>query len=338
VKSKKKLIIRLSSLGDVILATAALGNSSANPCVDWLVKKEFSEILKGHPQIRTLWIYDRQTGIRGWFSLLNLVFNNEYEEIIDLQNSFRTHLARLFWILKTRGPNRWFVAPKQRWRLYGFFVFKALWPSSLRPRSRALVFAETAASGAAGRVDFTHLLKQVPKIKLPTAKNYICVMPSSRWENKEWPTAHYLDWIQRTGIYPVILGAQNDKASHRLASALLALEIPHQNEIGKANFVDLAHLFKNSSGFVGGDTGLFHLAESLGTRCAVFFGPTHPEQGFGPLKPETTVVLEKNLLCRPCGKDGRFCYRFFDQKACLNSVTPKDLENAIGFSSTRVDP
>ena len=67
---KKILMIRLSSLGDVILAASSL--SVVQPSgtqVHWVVSKEYASLLRGHPAITKLWEFDRKSGLKGWLSL-----------------------------------------------------------------------------------------------------------------------------------------------------------------------------------------------------------------------------------------------------------------------------
>jgi heptosyltransferase-1 len=199
------------------------------------------------------------------------------------------------------------------------------------------IFSYLSRGDSNGVSDFSHLLKAPIRPGLIPGKKYVCLMPSSRWQNKEWPVSNYVQWIQKSSLFPVVLGTPNDVASQALVKALESLKIEHQNEIGRSSFSDLAHLLKGATGFVGSDTGLFHFAESFGTRCAVFFGPTMPDQGFGPQKPATTVVIQKDLGCRPCGKDGRFCYRVFDRAACLRSISPKEFFSNNGFGEQKSD-
>src|SRR4051794_27013241 len=82
-----RLVFRLSSLGDVILATSflsALDSSDPSAKVDWVVAREFAEVLKGHPRIRKLWEFDRSQGLKGWLSLCDQLVAENYDQVFDL--------------------------------------------------------------------------------------------------------------------------------------------------------------------------------------------------------------------------------------------------------------
>src|SRR5690349_21043092 len=113
---KRILILRLSSLGDVILSSAALEvERLSHMGIDWVVAPEFSEPLQGHPKISSLIVFERKTGLRGWFRLCRRLWQSNYAEVLDLHVSLRTWIMRfLFWIWgRGKGPE-WRLLSKQR--------------------------------------------------------------------------------------------------------------------------------------------------------------------------------------------------------------------------------
>ena len=83
--SNKRLIIRLSSLGDVILATSALSLPPASKSDEthWVVAREYSGLLKGHPRLTKVWEFDRSKGggILAWLSLCEKLWNEGFTEV-----------------------------------------------------------------------------------------------------------------------------------------------------------------------------------------------------------------------------------------------------------------
>ncbi|MCP5916227.1 hypothetical protein NL317_29850, partial [Klebsiella pneumoniae] len=63
---KKVLVIRMSSLGDLILSTAFLENLPPDTVVDWVISSDFAFVLKNHPRIRRLIEFKKKRGLRGW--------------------------------------------------------------------------------------------------------------------------------------------------------------------------------------------------------------------------------------------------------------------------------
>src|SRR4051794_38130186 len=125
---KKVLILRLSSLGDVVLSTAALevarlAPGPEGPFVDWVVSSQLAPLLEGHRALRRVIPFNRKGGLPAWLALCQELFVEGYSEVIDLHSSVRTALARLLFFVwghtRGNGPESWSSLPKQRLRLYG---------------------------------------------------------------------------------------------------------------------------------------------------------------------------------------------------------------------------
>lgn len=321
--SFRRLVIRLSSLGDVILASSFLQTERAAHGVDWVVAEEYAELLEGHPKIRNLWKYDRRTGLKAWIRLCEKLRNENYDEIIDLHSSLRTAIARvLFFFWTLRGPTpRWIRVSKSRIRFYGYILFKNSWPKSWRPQAWVERYSHLGGGKGSSRPDMTHLLRCSSKTENEHWRNEptLCVMPSSRWSGKRWDTQKFFEVLRQQKRLPIILGSNEDSASHRLVELLKKAGSRYVAGVGAWNLVETAHVLAQSDGYLGNDTGLAILAEAVGTPAIVVFGPTTPESGFGPWRPESRPV-EAALACRPCGKDGRFCYRLSRRHLCLSGL------------------
>lgn len=350
----RTLVIRLSSLGDVILCTSAIealsvqarkplfsrSPSESSSSVDWIVSKELSEVLKGHPGIGEVIEFDRaREGLLGWIRLCLRLSRRDYAQVLDLHCSLRSRIAKWVffvsnWTKWVSNP-RWRVLQKDRWRLYGYFSLKRFWPRAFRPKPLTERASLTAGGNGSERPNLTHLLKSSNaadldlSLEIQKRMPYLCVMPAARWPGKQWPTEKYVEVLAKSRDFtPLVLGSAKDEASHRLADALDQRGIPFWNGIGKFTLPQVARILARSLGYVGSDTGLAHLAESVGVPAQVIFGPTVPDMGFGPWRNES-VALGASLGCRPCGKDGRFCYRFWNRYECLTLVDPELISQAI---------
>lgn len=333
----KRLILRMSSLGDVILASSALevdSPSHAESSFDWVVAQGFHELLVGHPKINKLHIFNRSQGLRSWVSFCRSLWDARYEQVFDLHKSIRSRLMHLlfwFWAVQEGklGPV-WKTVDKQRGRLYLYYFFKSLWPNRFRPIPWVIRFSQRVGGVGTERPNLRHLLRsqappELPRLlelakSFPEKKGYLCIMPSSRWLSKTWPVASYVEALARLPYFPVVLGTKSDGVSIELVSRLKESGLPHFSGVGEWNLSQTAWVLSQSSGYFGGDTGLAHLAEAVGVSAKILFGPTAPEMGFGPWRAESRS-LELDLWCRPCGKDGRNCYRVFDRYACLKRLS-----------------
>ena len=331
--TSKRLILRLSSLGDVILATSSLQTSQSSRTFDWVILKDYADLIQHHPQIQHLWAYDRGSGFQGWVQLCRQLWEARYDEVCDLHGSLRTQLMRLLFLSwsfrERRAMPLWSGISKERHRLLPYYILKAFWPKALRPSPWVVRAAKLVGGTGQERPNLAHLLSS-PDVPMGawSGKKYICVMPSSHWKGKKWPVDHYHRVLQQLSYFPVILGAKTDAESFELCRKLQAAGIPHFSGVGLWNLRQTAQILKGSQGYLGGDTGIAHLAEAVGVPAKVIFGPTQPDMGFGPWRSDSQAI-GSSLWCRPCGKDGRACFRVSQKFLCLKTLSPEVVLKAM---------
>jgi ADP-heptose:LPS heptosyltransferase len=336
----KRLIIRLSSLGDVILATSALSALAAGE-THWVVSKEYASLLKGHPGLKKIWEFDRTGGLLAWLALCGNLWKQGYTEVFDLHNTLRSQVARIYFFVRGRweGHKRqvlpqWKTMSKERLQLIGLFTAKRLWPKKWYPTRLVERVALLVGGSGLERPDLKHLICRESEVSLDFAKwihehgKFISVMPSSKWDGKKWSVRGFFEVITKTGIPVVVLGEKSDRESVLLVKMLEQAGFPHYSGIAKLSFSQLAFALSSSLFYLGNDTGLAHLAEALGTSVITTFGPTVPEMGFGPWRAKSRVV-GVDLWCKPCGKDGRFCYRVNNRYACQKNLSASQVYSAV---------
>ena len=343
----KLLVFRMSSLGDLILSTSFLESLPIGTQVDWVVASEFAFVLQGHPRIRQLIIFNKKNGLKGWFALIRKLSKEPYDARVDLHVTLRTQLARglfLFLDLFSGRGAPWFQVSKQRLRFLTHVILKGACPLRLRPtpfwmrfaRLVSAIYPQTQAIDAqppsylpvlqTRSLNEAEILKRYGLI----SKRYFAIMPASRWSSKEWDVQKYAELCKQLFDGPLkkgsegkilILGRTTDFACQELQQLLLHRKVTIASALNEHDFSVTAILLKHAHGYIGGDTGLAHLAEAVGTPAAVIFGPTRPDLGFGPWRKESRSI-SSDVACAPCSKDGRICYRFFEPYACLKRITP----------------
>src|SRR5206468_5646807 len=103
--------------------------------------------------------------------------------------------------------------------------------------------------------------------------------------------------------FPIlVLGRETDRASVALLNELNAAGIPARSALIEQEFRITAFLLQQALFYLGGDTGLAHLAEAAGTPAVVVFGPTQPDVGFAPWRDQSRSVCA-TVVCSPCSKD-----------------------------------
>ena len=129
---------------------------------------------------------------------------------------------------------------------------------------------------------------------------YLCVAPGAgNWLNpafnKRWPPSHWQQLIEfgiASGYTPVLLGTRGDFPDDKLAAGAASM-------LGATNLEETACVLRHSQGFIGHDSGLFHMALALDIRSAAFFGPTR-EDLTGPFRHPNAKILRHMLPCSPC--------------------------------------
>ncbi|NDG84646.1 MAG: glycosyltransferase family 9 protein [Proteobacteria bacterium] len=303
-------------------------------CVDWVVSKEFEFVLRGHPKIDRILVFDKKTGLRGWFRLIRERSKADYDYRVDLHRTLRTSLAFLYFRVFTGG--RILRVSKERIRSLLLLALKRGLPRFLRPTPYWRRFALLAGrirslEGEPRPPDFLHLTRRetgeeealLDRYGLQSRQFY-SLMPSSRWPSKEWGVDRFFETIrllEDKGRIPLLLGRESDEAARLLRERLVKERISFRDALSEPEFGNSAVLLKHSAFYLGCDTGLSHLAEAVGCPAFVIFGPTRPELGFGPARPASRA-LAAPVACSPCSKDGRVCYRFTDPHACMSRIEP----------------
>ncbi len=325
-------MIRLSSLGDVILASAALGLRKSDEQIDWLTAEEYAPLLEGHPGLSRVILFDRKNGLPGWIRQCRELAMAGYDEVVDLHSSLRTWVFRVLlyvWtILGTIQKQKIHKLKKKKWRFWGYFVFKRFWPQVLKPEPFYRQACKTWRSNQ--EPCFPNLEHLVDREYMSPVldQKYICVMPSARWKSKEWPVQKYLETIQQLKFLPVVMGAEKDLPSRELCELFQKNGIQYIDQVGKLSLREVAAWLAGAEFYLGNDTGLAHLAEAVGTPAQMIFGPTIPDMGYGPWRQESQGI-SANLGCSPCGKDGRFCYWPNQKYACMTRLEAEDVVDQI---------
>jgi ADP-heptose:LPS heptosyltransferase len=339
-RHRRALVIRLSSLGDVVLSTSVIAPLRSQGIeVDFLVKKSFAAALADHSQISSLRIFERGQGresdsareIWEWSQ------SREHDLVIDLQNSWRTLYWRKFWSHGMGAP-RWIVLPKQRWREWLVLAIRsksAGWGRGGRAKAMR-AFVEQALNLAPSTRPLTELdliSSGRDKSILPLSKPYWVVVPHSAWKSKEWRGfLSVARWgAKNRGVSVVLLGAAKDEECDRIAVQLSKEGYEAFSLRGKTNLGEAKEVLAQAELVLGNDTGLLHMAEALGRPVLMVEGPTQEALGFSPYRSDSKVV-GLDLWCRPCSKSGAFCWRW-GSRACLKDLSPDQVIKELRTNS-----
>ncbi len=329
------LIIKLSSLGDIILSTAAVRaikeKFSPNYKISFLVSEESKDLLLRCPYIDELIVCDlknKDKGLKGLLKLGKELRRRNFDIVIDLQNNRKSHmLSRL-----TLALNRYGYDNKK----FGFLLNHRIKDDKL-PLSPVVHQFKILDMLGIGLKDSS--LELWPSEE---DKNYIDeflksqwvsdneklvginISASQRWLTKIWPAEYLIKLCEdlgRRGIRAVMTGTEKDIPQ---ANALISSikNVKPINACGKTSINQLAGLIKKCSVYISGDSAPLHVAAAVNTPLIALFGPTDPNRHMPPAK--KSIIIKKDLNCSPCYKPK--C----KPKKCMKLIRPEEVLEAIG--------
>ncbi|MEK7850973.1 MAG: lipopolysaccharide heptosyltransferase II [Deltaproteobacteria bacterium] len=334
----KILIIRLGFIGDVVLTTpviTALKLSYPDAELDFLVKKGYHELLIGNPHIRRVIPFDgtRHKGLKGLLEIAGELRKEGYTHVIDLHGNLRSRvISALISGSETLRYDK--QAVKRRLLLLGFKVetkhtvdayLTALNPiginvgAGLKP-APAIYLSEEEEKRAGSLL---------AKLGISEDSTIIGFNPGARWQTKRWLEDLFIEAGKRAvvelGAKVVVFGGPDEVELSERVSAGIGRDA--FSVAGKTGLRGAAALMKRCSVFVTNDSGPMHMATAVGTPVVAIFGPTVRGFGFYPLG--KSVVVEKEVKCRPCSLHGsERCPRGHFE--CMKDVTVDDVMEAIG--------
>jgi len=331
--SGKILVIRLSSLGDLILMMpmlSTLREGLPEARIELLVKERYAELFEESPYIDRL-IAVRRGDIRELIELRSELARERYDTLIDAHNVIRSnvlfhslHAPRKLQIRKNEAKKLLLIAGKIN-----------LYRRVTTQIQRYLQMTRSMGLDSSGKPDRLHIppkaAARVDALLERPARGggeIAAFAPGAHWETKRWPEEHFAELISLVsarGLRPVLIGGAEDAI---LNAALARQAGPAVSDLtGKLSIMESASVLARSAALVTNDSAPLHLAEAVGTPVVALFGPTVREFGYFP-RLEASRVLETSLGCRPCSRNGkRPCP--YGTKECLTAITPASAFEAL---------
>ena len=309
----KILIIRLSSLGDVILAqpvVSALRNRFPGAEITFCAKPAYAGLVRMMGQGIEVLEYEKNLF---WHLALR---KRRFDLVLDLHGKLAS------WLIRVLAPApRKAVYGKQR-RLRRMIV--AGKSNKSIASTTGLYFSALDKLGLGGDKIATPVLtppahmkvEGLPEGPAPLIANF----PGAAHATKAWPTNQYREFLDLCGGSRriILLGSAADS---QMAEHIAQGHPEAANLCGKFDFERLAGVLAQCDLVISGDSGPMHLAAALNRPQIAIFGGTHPSLGFAPQN-DRAVVLCADLDCQPCSLHGleRCPQGHFN---CMKLVTPQ---------------
>lgn len=299
---QKILIIRFSSIGDIVLTTPllrALKEQKPDIEIHYITKKAYAPVLENNPYIDQLILLEDKLS-----SLFPQLKKQKYDFIVDLHNNLRS--LRIKAVLK-KPYESLDKLNRQKWLLVRFGkdhmpnvhiverYFKTLERLGVKNDGKGLEYY----SGLEQK-------KNIKGLEESIKDNFAVIVIGGTYYTKQIPEEKFDDLLARFSLPLVLLGGPEDQKQ----AQKIAQKYPQQvhDLSGKTSLNESAEIIRRSQFVVTSDTGLMHMAAAYQKKIYSVWGNTVPEFGmvpYMPENPENSVILEvKNLSCRPCSKLG----------------------------------
>ncbi len=300
IKVVKFLIIRFSSIGDIVLTSPVvrcLKNQVENAEIHFLTKKLYEPLVSANPNIsKVLLLSDhfRET--------LEQVRKEEYHYLIDLHHNIRTSRLKNNLRLLSFTFNKLNI---RKWLMVNFKI-NILPDKHIVDRYFETVKLFEVVNDNLGLDYFIPPDDEVQISDLPPAfqTGYIALVTGAGHYTKQMTPEMMVEICNKLQLPVLLLGGKEDhnKAEEIVQHCINTL----YNGCGKFSIGQSASLVKQSQGIITPDTGLMHIASAFKKRIISVWGNTIPEFGMYPLQTAAgSCIFEvKGLSCRPCSKIG----------------------------------
>lgn len=310
---KNILIIKPSSLGDIVLALpalTALRRSFPEAKITWLVRPEFADLLRGNPDLNEIILFDRRLLGKSWYKpkafaefmrLLRRLRRERFDLVFDFQGLLRT------------GFLTWVTGCKRRFGMSGAREFATLFYTHKLAQDYSCVhlvdyyLRMVAAAGAnQGGVEFKlpedvqadESVKKLLMERKVNFGNYVVIVPGTARTEKCWPIWNFSDIAdeiaEKFGSTIVATGTQSERVLIEVLEDLTNARVV--NLAGQTTLRELTALLKHAALVVSNDTGPGHIAAGLGVPMVMIFGPTNPARLRPYGRGECLVAVEPEAM------------------------------------------
>lgn len=332
---QKILIIRLSSIGDILLTTPlirVLRQRFPDCQIDFLVKSRFAELLSENPFISNLIAFDDTKGFSALSRLKNQFREEKYHWLVNIHKNIRTFYLRLGAGFKTQFTYKKhalqrFLLIQFKWNRYN--NIRPVYLRYLEDLGRVGIFNDEKG------LDFFIAPATSEKIKsrfrnfIEQHEMLIGIVPGAGYATKCWLPAGFAQvadqLITRFDAGVIFFGGSKERNLHQEITGRMqhnALTVA-----GELSLQESGALMSHCDLVISNDSGLMHLAAALKKKLVAIFGSTTEELGFFPCAPQQ-VIVQKAISCRPCTHIGRHkCPK--KHFKCMREISPEMVIEAV---------
>jgi len=297
----KFLIIRFSSIGDIILTTPLVRclKSQVNEAeIHYLTKSRYSQILTANPYIDKIHLLKKNLP-----EVIKELRKEKFDYIIDLHRNIRTFrvkssLRRISFAFNKLNLRKWmFVSLKWNRLPHKHIVDRymdTLRLFSVKNDEKGLDFFVPPSE----EINLEKILGKEPQ-------KLVSLIVGGGHYTKQIPAEHIIDLIRKLEVDVILLGGIEDV--NKAAGIMSEIKKKNVYDVtGKLSLNESASILCKSDIIITPDTGMMHVAAAFKKNILSIWGNTVPEFGMYPYQPgsESKIFQVTNLHCRPCSKIG----------------------------------
>ena len=300
----KFLIIQTAFIGDVVLATSIIENIHAaypDAEIDFLVRLGNESLLRGHPYIRKVLIWNKkEKKMQHLFRMLNVIRKEKYDKVINVQRYAATGILTALSGAKEKigfdkNPFSFMFSRKIVHHFSGMHEIE---------RNHLLISHFIDAPAMRPRLYPSQ--QDEEKIQKYTGHPFITISPASVWFTKQYPPLKWAAFMNKLSDHYTIylVGGPDDRSLSEAIIQMTNTKSP-VDLCGELSFLQSAALMKYAHMNFVNDSAPMHFASAMNAPVAAVYCSTVPEFGYGPLSDIKYIIQRReSLYCRPCGLHG----------------------------------
>ena len=301
----KILVIRLSSIGDIVLTTPVVRclKKQLGAEVHFLTKKSYYSIVAHNPYIEKVHLYGSERD-----KMMNKLKQENYDLIIDLHHNLRTFIIKMQLGKKSYSFNKLNI---EKWLLVNFKIDK-LPEVHIVDRYMDTCRALGVTNDNEGLDYFIPEKDEVDIATLPEGfqDGYVAWVIGAKENTKQFPNEKITNILAATHMPVILLGGKEDRGNAKTILRHLEKRPNLYDATGQYHLNQSASLVRQAKLVITNDTGLMHIAAAFRKRIISIWGNTIPQFGMYPYYGLNHYAVNKifevdGLSCRPCSKIGR---------------------------------
>ncbi len=327
---QKLLIIRFSSIGDIVLITPllrAIKKQTKSPVeIHFLTKKNFAGVLEANPHIDRIHTIEESVS-----EVLPKLRSEHFDHIIDLHNNLRSAQVKRVLGTPCTSLNKYNI---QKW-LWVNTGINRMPAKHIVDRYFDTLLPLQITNDEDGLEYYIPQGKELPGTELPGLMRspFIAFAIGAAHEGKKMSEQHIIEVCNAIRQPLVLIGGPEDRNLGETIAQACGESV--YNSCGQWTLHQSADAVRRSVLVIAGDTGMMHIASAFKKKIISLWGCTKPGLGMYPYLPDPASIILEPLesttfkpLSHPCSKLGNHCKHGMNNR-CIDHITVEQIAGAI---------